>query len=69
MRIYYEATEINADKTVEPDFARADVTDLSEADRAQVLAELKIIVPDGVYRRHICRHEEGAACDMTEVPE
>jgi len=68
MRIYYEATGITAEEGAEADFVRADVTGLTEAARAAVLAELKIIVPEGQYRCHLCRHEEGAACELTEVP-
>ena len=67
MRIFYEATEITADETVEADFVRADVTELTEVDRDKAFTELKIIIPEGNYVKHICLHEEGQACQVTPL--
>lgn len=71
MRLYYECFEIlPEDTTEEPDFVRIDITDKSEAERAEILSAIKEQFKDKKYilRLHYCKHEEHEPC-VVEVIE
>lgn len=71
VRIYYEAMERlapgEADKGIEGDYCRVDVTALNEEQRAAVLAYFKELIPDGCYQQHVCFHIEGKPCEVTPL--
>ena len=71
MRLYYECIEVlPEDTTEEPDFVRIDITDKSEAERAEILSAIKEQFKDKKYilRLHYCKHEEHEPC-VVEVIE
>jgi len=70
VRVYLEAQEqLPEDSTEEPDFVRVDVTDKSEAERKEILSALREQFADTSYviRYHLCRHDEGGACEIKVV--
>ena len=72
MRVYLEAQEqLPEDSTEEADFVRIDVTDKSEAERKEILSALREQFADKSYviQYHLCRHDEGGACEIKVVEE
>lgn len=67
MRIYYEAKEVTTDPEAETEFARIDVTYLTDKERDGVLVNLKSLMPKAIYTRHECNHDYGGGCDITNV--
>ena|GEM_PF-1384023 len=70
MRVYLEAQEqLPEGATEEADFVRIDVTDKSEAERKEILSALREQFADTSYviRYHLCRHDEGGACEVRIV--
>lgn len=62
-RIYLEGSEITPFPANEPgEFVRLDVTDNTEPERAAILAELKGIMANAIYSRHLCAHDIGKPC-------
>ncbi len=49
------------------ELARLDLTDNTEGERVEVLANAKILYPDCLYFWHQCGHDEAKACVMTEA--
>ena len=70
MRQYYEAREIPSDSDdVDTEFIRADITDMTDTERAEVLTAIKDVM-SGVNCRialHNCAHDEKGACVMEEL--
>ena len=70
MRQYYEAREIPSDSDdVDTEFIRADITDMTDTERAEVLTAIKDVM-SGVkckFIKHDCLHDEHGACVMEEV--
>ena len=48
MRIYYEAKEVTTDPEAETEFARIDVTYLTDKERDGVLVNLKSLMPKAI---------------------
>ena len=70
MRVYLEAQEqLPEDSTEEADFVRIDVTDKSKAERKEILSALREQFADTSYviQYHLCRHDEGGACEIKVV--
>ena len=44
-----------------------DVTDLNEKERAEDIADTKILYPDARLYWHYCRHDEDESCQLAEV--
>jgi len=54
-----------ADLPTEEQLAAVDVTDMSELERCEILADLKVLYgADCKYRKHLCGHLEGVACKV-----
>ncbi len=62
MRIYLEALELES--AIEPDFIRAEVTDKTKAEEADILACIRDIMSGKEYilQRHFCAHDEDLPC-------
>ena len=70
MRTYFEASEvISGDFLIEPDFVRAEVTDKTATEEADILTCIRDIMFGKEYRliKHFCGHEEGKGCIMREI--
>ena len=65
---FYDATEI-VSMGETPDTIRAEITGKTEAEAAEILAQVKSIMVGLNYRLilHTCNHESGGACVETEV--
>jgi len=65
MRVYCEAVETVAEE--EGEFARIDVTDYTKAEREQILAALKDLMPGCAYTERRCFHDEGKPCNSVVI--
>ena len=71
MKTYIEAYElIPEDATEEPDFIRADITDRTDSEIAEIKAVIEDIIAGKEYRfiKHLCGHDENKPCSMEEIP-
>ncbi len=57
MKLYYEASELVKDE-IEPEFIRIEITDMTDKEKEEVLAEIKDIM-EGNYKmiEHFCYHD------------
>ena len=67
MKIYCEAIE-QVPYGEEGEFARIDVSDYMAAEKEQILAALKDLMPGCIYQEHTCYHEESKACQLRTLP-
>lgn len=54
-------------KTEIEELARLDLTENTEAERQEVLANARILYPDARFYWHSCGHDEGNPCWTEEV--
>ena len=68
MRLYYEALELLQENN-EPEFIRADITALTNAEREEALIAIKDIMVGKDYKltKHLCFHDECKGCEVKEI--
>ena len=68
MKKYLEATEI-VDNETSPEFIRAEITDKTDAEIAEIKQAIIDIMSGKKYRlsEHLCRHDERGKCDFNEI--
>ncbi|MBI4283259.1 MAG: hypothetical protein HY663_02175 [Chloroflexi bacterium] len=70
MKTYLEAQEIISEEaTEEPDFIRADITDKTDSEIAEIKAAIEDIMAGTEYRfmKHLCGHDENRACSTEAI--
>ena len=66
MKIYLEIREDTGDINVTPDFIRAEITDKTDIEIAEIKNAMLDILP-GKVMEHSCGHEDRGACTYREV--
>ena len=70
MRIYFEAAEtVPIDSEISGEFIRADITDKTDAEIAEIRSAIEGIMAGVNYRltKHTCGHDEGKSCITEEI--
>ena len=68
MRLYLEASEM-VDEEAEAEFIRADITDMTDKEKEDILSAIKDIMAGKKYRftEHICGHDNHSGCKTREI--
>jgi len=68
MRCYYEASELVGEDEKD-DFIRADITDMTDKEKEDILSAIKDIMVGKKYElaEHTCGHDEGGTCVMRKI--
>ena len=66
MKKYLEITETVTDEWESPDFIRAEITNKTDIEIAEIKNAMLDILP-GKVMEHLCGHEDRGACTYREV--